>query len=78
MKRFRSLFALAALVAVGMTTQSNVSVASNQVARPECLCLDVWDPVCTYDGKTFSNGCYAACAGYGPDEYYDCGGPVEL
>jgi len=30
--------------------------------RPSA-CLDVWDPVCGCDGRTYSNACYAAMAG---------------
>jgi len=29
----------------------------------ECLCPDVWDPVCTTNGETFANRCEAFCAG---------------
>lgn len=49
------------------STQSKVAV------WPPYACPDVYDPVCTYDGKTFGNSCYAGLAGYTSDEYYKCG-----
>ena len=40
--------------------------------RPES-CLDVWDPVCACDGRTYSNPCYAAMAGASVDYEGECG-----
>lgn len=41
----------------------------------DCICPQVVAPVCVVDGDntlTFSNGCYAECAGFSPDEYAAC------
>jgi hypothetical protein len=29
----------------------------------DCVCADVWMPVCGKNGKTYSNACFAKCAG---------------
>ena len=36
---------------------------SSAVARPPCLCPDVWMPVICSNGHVYSNYCYASCAG---------------
>ena len=28
-----------------------------------CICIEIWDPVCGCDSITYSNSCFAACAG---------------
>ena len=39
----------------------------------ECICLHVWAPVCIIEtGQQFPNACEAECAGFTPDEYFDC------
>ncbi|MGB3182637.1 MAG: Kazal-type serine protease inhibitor family protein [Cyclobacteriaceae bacterium] len=53
------------------------STQAKAAVWPPYACPDVYDPVCTYDGKRFGNACYAGLAGYSSNEYYKCGGAVE-
>jgi len=39
--------------------------------RPQ-VCLDIWDPVCGCDGRTYSNSCYAATAGVNVNYRGEC------
>ena len=36
----------------------------------DCICPEIWDPVCGADGNTYSNSCYAECESI---EYYTSG-----
>ena len=58
MKSFRSLLLAAAFALVAAA-----SATSAVQARPTCLCPDVYQPVLCSNGQTYSNGCFAACAG---------------
>lgn len=41
------------------------------MARPDA-CLDIWDPVCGCDGRTYSSECHAALAGVDVDHAGEC------
>jgi hypothetical protein len=43
------------------TEQKTISIPPQPIR--ECVCADVWMPVCGNNGKTYSNACFAKCAG---------------
>lgn len=55
---------------------ASASSATLAAPFPPYACPDVYDPVCTYDGKKFGNSCYAGLAGYSSDDYYKCGAAI--
>lgn len=36
---------------------------SSPAAREDCVCAEVWEPICGSDGQEYSSPCHAWCAG---------------
>jgi hypothetical protein len=62
---------VAVIASLGFAFQVKSDGSKLKVEGPVYQCPDVYDPVCTPDGRKFSNSCYATLAGY--TEYTKCG-----
>lgn len=62
-KVFGAAVVLVLVVAVAALLAPTAS-AKKPPSEPGCFCPDVFDPVfCTSNGQSYSNFCYAGCAG---------------
>lgn len=71
------IFSLAILVLLTGCGQQKIQIINSKSALPEsavnkpieklniknCVCVQLWMPVCGENGKTYSNACFAQCAG---------------
>ena len=67
MKRFLFLLILilsmAAVSATCEKTKGGDDCIDRKKIDPNAVCIEIYEPVCGCDGKTYPNSCYAAKAG---------------
>lgn len=42
--------------------QCTKKITTGQSSNGDCICMEIYQPVCGKDGKEYSNSCYADCA----------------
>ncbi len=63
-------------LALNYDPNANLDDGSCEYDPANCICPDVWDPVCTPDGLIFGNECEAICEGF--HEFFPCEDPNDV
>ena len=66
------LLSLVALFGLGTVILSCDKCKTIEVLE-DCLCIEIYAPVCGCDNVTYSNSCHAECAGIEDYEEGECG-----
>jgi len=69
MARFDALFTCTA----PFTCDGNLTCRDGDCVEDTCTCTQQYDPVCASNGHTFSNACFAGCAGVDIAHIGECG-----
>lgn len=57
-----SLLSLFILISCQTETKKEPVAKAEPKAKEGCFCMEVWEPVCGVDNKTYGNTCEADCA----------------